>query len=222
VAKTNSKLASTDEEAVKDYVGSLELIKAKGVGELVTLNISCPNTYGGEPFTTPERLEMLLAAVDEVQLVQPVFIKMPINLAWPDFTALLRVAATHNVAGVTIGNLQKQRNDLQDRLSEKIQGGLSGKPTYALSNELITRTYKSFGDRFTIIGVGGVFSAEDAYTKIKLGASLVELITGLIFEGPQLVGQINQGLVRLLQADGYANISEAIGAAHRPVARRSA
>jgi len=62
-----------------------------------------------------------------------------------------------------------------------------------------------------IIGVGGIFSADDAYTKIKLGASLVELITGMIFEGPQLIGQINQGLVELLKRDGFNNISQAIG-----------
>jgi dihydroorotate dehydrogenase len=219
VAKTNSKLTSTDEEAVKDYTGSLKLIKAKKVGDLVTLNISCPNTYGGEPFTTPKRLELLLTAVDELRLIQPVFIKMPINLAWPEFQGLLRVAAAHNVAGVIIGNLQKQRGGLKDVLPEEIQGGLSGKPTYALSNELIAHTYRSFGDRFTIIGVGGVFSADDAYTKIKLGASLVELVTGLIFEGPELIGQINRGLVRRLQADGYHTISEAVGAANRVPAR---
>ena len=69
----------------------------------------------------------------------------------------------------------------------------------------------AYGQRFIIIGVGGIFSAEDAYTKIKLGASLVELITGMIFEGPQLIGQINQGLVRLLKQDNYTNISEAVG-----------
>jgi dihydroorotate dehydrogenase len=218
VAKTNSKLASTDEEAVKDYIASLALIKKTDVGKLVTLNISCPNTYGGEPFTTPARLEMLLKDVDKLNLTQPVFIKMPINLDWPAFRSLLRVAAAHNIAGVTIGNLSKQRNDLKDRLPRRVQGGLSGKPTFALSNELITRTYRSFGDRFTIIGVGGVFSAEDAYTKIKLGASLVELVTGLIYEGPELIGQINKGLVRLLQADGYSNVTEAIGSSnHLPV-----
>jgi dihydroorotate dehydrogenase len=215
VAKTNSKLARTDEEAVKDYIGSLELIKKTGVGSLVTLNISCPNTYGGEPFTTPERLALLLDEVDAVGLKQPVFIKMPINLAWPDFRSLLHVAVAHHVAGVTIGNLSKQRDNLQDTLPASVQGGLSGKPTYALSNELIARTYRSFGDRLTIIGVGGVFSAEDAYTKIKLGASLVELITGLIYEGPALIGQINRGLVRLLQADGYSTVAEAIGSGNR-------
>ena len=92
-----------------------------------------------------------------------------------------------------------------------MKGGLSGKPTWEQSNELIRRTYKAYGDRFVIVGVGGVFSAEDAYTKIRLGASLVALITGMIFNGPQLIGQINQGLAKLLERDGLSSITEAIG-----------
>lgn len=218
VAKTNSKEASTDREAVKDYIGSLKAIQGAGVGSIITLNISCPNTYGGEPFTTPKRLEPLLSEVDKLRLAQPVFIKMPANLPWKEFEALLIVATKHRIAGVTISNLTKNRVNLKDKLPDNVQGGLSGKPTFELSNELIARTYKKYGDRFTIIGVGGIFSAQDAYTKIKLGASLVELITGMIFEGPQLVGQINQGLVELLKADGYQTLREAVGADNRRTA----
>ena len=72
--------------------------------------------------------------------------------------------------------------------------------------------YKKEGKRFALIGVGGVFSAEDAYKKIRFGASLVQMITGMIFEGPQVVGEINRGLAELLKRDGFSNISEAIGA----------
>ena len=215
VAKTNSKEAATDDEAVKDYVGSLEHIKQHGVGEMVTINISCPNTYGGEPFTTPDRLDMLLKAIDKVKLGQPIFIKMPINLGWTKTKALLDIIAKHKVCGVTIGNLNKDRRAGGGELPTAVPGNLSGKPTFELSNDLIAKTYKAYGDRFTIIGVGGIFSAEDAYLKIKNGASLVELITGMIFEGPALIGQINRELVALLQKDGYKNISEAVGANHR-------
>lgn len=214
VAKTNSPEACTDDQAIADYIASLQLIKQAGVGRMITLNISCPNTYGGEPFTTPDRLEWLLSEVDKVHLTQPVFIKMPAHLPWPAFAGLLKVTARHQVAGVTISNLAKDRGQAQlmDPLPDSVKGNLSGKPTWELSNNLIRETYRHYGDRFTIIGVGGIFSAEDAYTKIKLGASLVELVTGLIFEGPQLIGQINEGLVRLLQADGYTHIDQAIGA----------
>ncbi|MFA5003757.1 MAG: quinone-dependent dihydroorotate dehydrogenase [Candidatus Saccharimonadales bacterium] len=213
VAKTNSKAAASETDAVADYVSSLKLLKKSGVGDIITLNISCPNTYGGEPFNTPERLEHLLQKVDEVRLSQPVFIKMPSDLAWGDFSKLLQVAAKHQVAGLTISNLAKDRGQakLMDPLPETVKGNLSGKPTWDLSNNLIRRTYQKYGERFVIIGVGGIFSAEDAYTKIKLGATLVELITGMIFEGPQLIGQINRELVTLLDRDGYQTISDAIG-----------
>ena len=77
-----------------------------------------------------------------------------------------------------------------------MQGGISGKSTWDLSNELISKTYREYGDRLVIIGVGGIFSAQDAYEKIKRGASLVQLITGMIYEGPQLIGEINRGLVK--------------------------
>jgi len=213
VAKTNSPEACTDEAAIEDYVGSLKVIQKANIGKMITLNISCPNTYGGEPFTTPDRLDRLLKQVDLLKLNKPVLIKMPSNLPWPDFDDLLVVASKHRVAGVTISNLSKDRGQakLMDPLPVDVKGNLSGKPTWELSNNLIRQTYKKYGERFTIIGVGGIFSAEDAYTKIKLGASLVELITGMIFEGPQLIGQINQGLVELLKQDGFSSVSQAVG-----------
>ncbi len=213
VAKTNSCETASDQDAIADYIGSLRAIKATSVGQMVTLNISCPNTYGGEPFTTPDRLDALLTAVDAVELSQPVFIKLPCDLPWKTFHSLLRIADKHNITGLTISNLAKDRTAmrLQDELPDSVKGNLSGKPTWELSNNLIRRTYEMYADRFIIIGVGGIFTAEDAYTKIKLGASLVELVTGLIFEGPQVIGEINKGLVELLYRDGYANISQAIG-----------
>lgn len=213
VAKTNSPGTCTDVEAIADYIGSLKAIKQAGVGNVVTINISCPNTYGGEPFTTPERLDSLLSAIDEVELKQPMFIKMPIDKDWAEFSKLVEVISKHKIAGLTIGNLAKDRSklELKDPLPDSIKGGLSGKPTWHASNELIRQTYLHYSDRFVISGVGGVFSAEDAYTKIKLGASLVQLITGMIFHGPQLIGQINKGLVELLEKDGYSHISEAVG-----------
>lgn len=217
IAKTNSPETCTDELGVKDYISSLKTIKRARVGDVITLNISCPNAFGGEPFTTPKKLEMLLSEVDKLKLAQPVQIKMPIDLTWEDFDKLLKVIVKHKIAGVTIGNLAKNRNNpaIKDHLADEHKGNMSGKPTYELSNNLIHQTYKKYGDKLLIIGVGGVFNAQDAYEKIKHGATLVELITGLIFEGPQVIGQINKGLVELLKADGYTNVSQAIGAYHR-------
>lgn len=219
VAKTNSPEACTEKDAIADYIGSLRVIQYSGVGELITLNISCPNAYGGEPFTTPDRLEHLLRQVDNLALSHPVFIKMPSHLSWVEFNKLLEVIVKHRVAGVTISNLSKARQPLEQSgiLPRTVAGKLSGKPTFEQSNKLIAKTYRYYGKRLTIIGVGGVFSAEDAYTKVKLGASLVELITGMVFEGPQLIGQINRRLAKLLARDGYHNIQEAIGADNRQI-----
>lgn len=213
IAKTNSKTTCSDQDAIADYVGSLKLLDSQSLGNIYTLNISCPNTYGGEPFTTPERLEALLNATDNLNLKVPLLIKMPSHLTWADFAKLLRVANHHKVQGLIISNLAKDRTlaNLKDPLPDSVKGNLSGKPTESLSNNLIQRTYQLYGKRFVIVGVGGIFSAEDAYKKIKLGASLVELITGMIFNGPQLIGQINYGLAQLLAKDGYDNIGQAVG-----------
>lgn len=213
VAQTNSRVIRSEADAVADYIGSLRYIKQAGVGQLLTINISCPNTYQGEPFTSPHMLERLLQEVDTLELTQPVFIKMPNHLSWEEFDHMLDVIIKHKVSGVTVSNLAKREAGVQlvEPLPDSIRGGLSGKPTWERSNELIRRTYKRYGEKLTIIGVGGIFSAEDAYTKIRLGASLVELITGMVFEGPALIGQINRGLVSLLERDGLDNIHQAIG-----------
>lgn len=208
VARTNDQSSSTDEQAIDDYCTGLRNLKE--YPELFEINISCPNTFGGEPFTDPLRLDKLLSAIDELHLTQPVFVKMPSNKPWEELEALLAVTAQHSIQGVTVCNLRKDRSGVAVDASAK--GNLSGKPVQELSDELIEKTYKAYGKHLTIIGVGGIFTAEDAYRKIKRGASMVALITGMIYEGPSIVGQINEGLVELLKKDGYTNISQAVGA----------
>jgi dihydroorotate dehydrogenase (fumarate) len=209
VARTNSKQASSLEDGISDYI--LALRNLRRFPDMFEINISCPNTYGGEPYTTPNSLHKLLSAVDKLELAQPVYVKMPSDLAWPKFSKLLDVISKHNIKGVTICNLLKDRTGIN--VAKGIHGGISGKPVRALSDQLIYNTYRDYGKNLTIIGVGGIFTAEDAYRKIKNGASLVALVTGLIYEGPQIVGDINSGLALLLKADGFKNISEAIGTA---------
>lgn len=213
VAYTNHRKTKTENEAIADYINSLKLIKKNKKVDLVTLNISCPNTYGGEPFTTPDKLERLLKAVDQVGLDLPLFIKMPIDKTDKEFVSLLNIILKHNVQGLTIANLFKDREsaEILDSLPSSIPGNLSGRPTFQKSNEMIALAYKTCGEKLVISGVGGVFSAEDAYKKIRSGASLVQMVTGLMFEGPQVVGQINRGLVGLLKKDGFNNISDAVG-----------
>ena len=168
------------------------------------LNISCPNLINAEKIghglNSPEGLRLAFARLGELSLTHPVFIKMPLDNA--KMEELITVASqTKFICGLIFSNLAKTT----------AMGNISGKPVQEKSNEWLARAYKLHGDRFILIGVGGVFTAEDAYKKILLGASLIQLITGMVYMGPQLIGQINKSLTKLLTHDGYKNIREAIG-----------
>ncbi len=143
---------------------------------------------------------------------------MSISITNSEFDKLLEVIVRHDIDGVIIGNLQKDKSFLQNLTSDETvisKGGLSGKPTFDRSNELISLTYKKYGNKLIIIGCGGVFSAEDAYEKIKHGASLIQMVTGMIYKGPSIVAKINQKLTKLILNDGYTSITDAIGAYHK-------
>jgi dihydroorotate dehydrogenase subfamily 2 len=214
IAKTNSPATVDTVAGIADYVRAFRALH--DVGDYVTVNISCPNAYGGEPFTDPERLDQLLAAIDAVASPKPIVLKLPADIAVGDLDALVRVADRHRVRGLIVSNLTKRRDAAtiqQDELIRVGKGGISGKPVTPLANALLSHLWRTVGDRYVLIGCGGVFSAEDAYEKIRLGASLVQVITGMIFCGPQLIGEINHGLVRLLARDGFPTIHEAVGSA---------
>ena len=213
IAKTNSTKTSSREAGIADYLDSLKLWEKSGNARLYTINISCPNTFGGEPFTDPESLNLLLAEVDKLHVKKPIFVKFPIDKSWADTKKLLEVCDKHQVSGITLGNLYKDRTTvkLHDPFDQNIQGNFSGKPCWEASNELLSRMYAEYSGRFIFSGVGGVFNAEDVYTKIRLGATLVEFVTGLIFQGPSVVGQMNRELAVILRRDGYGHISEAVG-----------
>lgn len=214
IAKTNSKETADTTIGIEDYVECLKKVIEKEVGDFYTINISCPNSFGGEPFTTPRELSALLDRLCLLPIKKPLFLKMPSNLAWEEFSKLCDIAVDHNITGVIISNLNKDRSNaaIKEAIPDHIRGSIGGKPVWDISNALISQTHKWYKDKLIIIGVGGIFSAEDAYEKIKRGASLVQLITGMIYEGPQLIGDINRGLVELLKKDGYKNIGEAVGA----------
>lgn len=214
IAKTNSKNTVKTEKGIADYVKAFE--KFKNIGSYFTVNISCPNTFGGQPFTNSKSLDMLLTKIDKITTKKPIFLKFSPDLSKSEIDSLVKVCQNHRVHGFVCTNLTKNRNN--KKILEKVpstDGGMSGKVVEGLSNQLISYLYKKTKGKYVIIGLGGVFNAHDAYKKIKLGASLVQLITGMIFEGPQVISEINQGLVKLLKDDGYSNISEAIGASNK-------
>lgn len=213
IARTNIPETNSRQAGIDDYVISFK--RFQNIGDYITVNISCPNTCGGEQFTKPEELEPLLSALDQIPYSKPVFIKLSADLSLLELDHLLAVTDRHRISGLIFNNLTKDRTLINGAENLPMVGGFSGLPTQKKSDDLISYAYKKTNGRYIIIGCGGIFSAEHAYRKIKLGASLVQLITGMIYEGPQLIGQINHDLVDLLKKDGYKNISEAVGAYHR-------
>ena len=211
IAKTNCAETVDIVSGVKDYVESY--ITMSDIGAYDTINISCPNAYGGQPFTDKKSLNLLLLELTKHRNRKPLFLKISPDLSLAQVEDILELVVYYKVDGVICSNLTKNRTN-KKILDHNIpdQGGLSGKVVDEMSNNHISLIYRKTQGKLCIIGVGGVFSAQDAYKKIRLGASLVQLITGMIYEGPQLIGKINQDLVDLLTRDGFKNISEAVGA----------
>jgi dihydroorotate dehydrogenase subfamily 2 len=183
------------------------------------LNISCPNLRNVKVLTerlaSPEGLKEALSRLEPLSLSRPLFIKMPLEKTETQVQALVDTVVPYSfVKGLILSNLAKDRTNPAfdaEEISHAGTGNFSGKPLEAKANELLKFVYKTYHNRFILIGVGGVFSAEDAYKKIRSGATLVQLITGMVYRGPQLIGEINEGLVKLLAKDGYTHIREAIG-----------
>ncbi|MCK9186286.1 quinone-dependent dihydroorotate dehydrogenase [Candidatus Gracilibacteria bacterium] len=214
VAKTNCERTAISQEGIKDYVKGFNL--TKDIGSYMIINISCPNAHGGQPFTDAESLDKLLKEIVKNRNSKPIFLKIPPDLKKSEIDDVLEVSKKHKIDGFVCTNLTKDRTNqkMMSKVYEKNivnYGGISGKPVEDLSNETIKYIYKKTQGKALIVGVGGIFNAQDAYTKIRLGASLLQLITGMIFEGPQLIGEINQGLTKLLKKDGLTNISQAVG-----------
>jgi len=198
IARTNDQLTATDEAGIADYVGSYKKLLDSGIGNYYTINISCPNAFGGETFAEKGRLSRLLKELTALRNEKPLYVKLPINPPWEEIRQLLDVCLEYGVNGVVIGNLNKNYDDLdfRDEAPAEFRGGLSGKPCRVLSTELIRKTRKYVGPKFTIIGVGGIMSTEAALEKLDAGANLLMLITGMIMEGPHLISDINDAIAQ--------------------------
>jgi len=194
IARSNTEEAVTLEGGIDDYFQAFSKVLASGIGDYYTINISCPNVFGGESFAHPERLQPLLEKLCSLKCHKPLYLKMPISVSDEIFDSLHQVAALFPVQGVIIGNLNKDYACLAfpEEAPKEYRGGLSGRPCSARSNELIQRVRQQFGQRFTIIGCGGTLSVEDAMAKFAAGADLIQLISGMIFEGPHLMKEISK------------------------------
>lgn len=202
------------EEAVEDYVGSFRLLKA--YGDYFVVNVSSPNTPGLRSLQAVEQLAPILAGLQaENSDAKPLLVKIAPDLEWEDIAAIVRVAQAHDMAGIIATNTTIQRQGLQTqriaatgRAPREEAGGLSGAPVRSRSTEVIRFIHQETQGQLPIIGVGGIFTAEDAWEKLTAGASLLQVYTGWVYEGPWMVRRILEGLLKKLQDQSIDHIHE--------------
>ncbi|MDF1748531.1 MAG: quinone-dependent dihydroorotate dehydrogenase [Alphaproteobacteria bacterium] len=205
------------DDAAADYAACTTRLAP--YADYLTINVSSPNTPGLRALQSPDQLRVLVTAVKDaaaaIGAVPPILIKIAPDLEEADLRAIALVAQDPDVAGLIISNTTITRPDtLRDPQKGQI-GGLSGAPLFERSTEVLRRVYALTEGNVPLIGVGGVASAEDAYAKIRAGASLIQLYSALVYTGPGLVGRITQALPDLLRADGFTMLSQAVGADSR-------
>lgn len=205
-----------NENAADDYEETLSAVFTHA--SYVVLNVSSPNTPGLRDLQSIAVLESLLdrvvlrnqrLAMEQQTAPRPILLKIAPDLADGDIDAIADLARAKKLAGIVATNTTL-RHELAAR-KPKIQGGLSGPPLRARAHELVRRLFRRLEGAMPIVGVGGIRSAEDAYLRIRAGASLVQVYTGLIYEGPGLVRAIVEGLGAHLEKDGYDSIQRVVG-----------
>ena len=203
-------------EAPSDYLASFRLLKQWG--DYFVVNVSSPNTPGLRSLQDAPQLSAILDALQqENQGDKPILVKIAPDLEWDAIADVLQVAQTHHLAGIIATNTTISREGLKTEFVstgnsvKEEAGGISGAPLRQRSTEVIRFIWRETQGQLPIIGVGGIFNAEDAWEKITAGASLIQVYTGLVYEGPLMVRRVLEGLVRKLEERGLSSISEAIG-----------
>ncbi len=183
--------------------------------DYLSVNVSCPNVEGGKNLQSTEFLPPILQAVQKgirsVNPNLPIMLKLSPDVNKKELSFICKSAKEHNVSALIVGNTTTSRPDSLQSRHKKHAGGLSGKPLFFLSTKKLAQAYLLCGKSMPLIGVGGIASAQDAYTKVRAGASLLQIYTGLVYEGSDLLDEILLELPKLLRSDGYRHISEAVG-----------
>jgi dihydroorotate dehydrogenase len=202
--------------AAADYLEGVRRVGS--LADYFVINVSSPNTPGLRDLQRRDILDDLLrrlvAARDEAALGVPLLVKIAPDLSPEERADIAAVVGPSGIDGMVIANTTITRPPGLKSRAAREQGGLSGKPLFAPSTALLGEVYRLTDGRLPLIGVGGIVSADDAYAKIRAGASLVQLYTALVFHGPALISRIKRGLAELLRRDGFANIAEAVGVDH--------
>lgn len=196
---SNIPEVDTIEKAIQDYCVTIDTFKDTPYSSYFEINISCPNARISEQFAEVKTLDLLLSEISKLGVTQPLWLKMANEITTEHAIQQMKTAMKYGVKTFILSNLVKHRDNpsLNEEEIVKIaslKGNFSGKPTQENSNRLIKETKTHFGHDIDIIGLGGIFSAEDAILKMELGASAVQLITGMIYEGPQVIGDIVRGI----------------------------
>lgn len=222
LVKTNDpNRPAVEPDVYDDYAQALD--KMQDCSAYMTVNMSCPNSPGDRDFLDdPEKMRRLLERLAGVPPRKPVFLKLKPTQDAARIREIVAMAdAFPFVAGFGINLAAGKPSFVKlttpaDRLA-KMPGAVSGRPVEPYINQMLAELYRTIGprSRYALFAAGGVFAAEDAYRKIRLGASLVQLYTGLIYRGPGIVRDVLAGLVRLLERDGFATVADAVGADFR-------
>ena len=195
---------------IHDYAAGVR--RMSPVASYITVNISSPNTPGLRALQDEGALIELLAAVEEVRTDKPIFLKVAPDLGDGDPERIVRAALDHHIDALIVANTTVSRPALKSRHAGE-QGGLSGAPLKALALESLRKFRSASGGEIPLIGVGGIANAEDAWERIRAGASLIQLYSAMVYEGPGIARSIAAGLAERLKREGMANISEAVGSA---------
>jgi dihydroorotate dehydrogenase len=204
------------ENAIEDYLASFELVY--NVADYVAINVSSPNTPQLRELQQSQQLEALLVALlarrRELQKHVPLLVKLSPDLDRRDLEMIVEVIERLRIDGIIATNTTVTRDHLRTdagRVAACGEGGLSGQPLKERATEMIAELYKLTAGRIPLIGVGGIFTAEDAWEKITAGASLVQIYTGFIYQGPRIARQISEDLSKILAREGFPNLDAAIG-----------
>jgi dihydroorotate dehydrogenase len=195
-------------DRIADY--AIGARKMAPVARYLTINISSPNTPGLRGLQEEGELRELLAAVEEVRTDKPIFLKVAPDLEPGDHERIVRAALDHHVDALIVSNTTVSRPPLKSRHASEA-GGLSGEPLKSLASEALRTFRNASGGEIPLIAVGGIANADDAWERIKAGASLVQLYSAMVFEGPGIGRVIAAGLAGLLKREGFSSISEAVG-----------
>ena len=199
-------------DRIADYVSGVRTMSS--VADYITINISSPNTPGLRRLHDAGALNELLAAVQGAGSEKPVFLKVAPDLEEGDPQRIVRAAIDHGIDALIVSNTTIERPPLKSRFAKET-GGLSGAPLKALALEALRKFGSAGGGEIPLIGVGGIANADDAWERIRAGASLIQLYTAMVYDGPGIARRIARGLAQHLEREGFASIGEAVGSERR-------